>query len=65
MIGLGVIFLFKRLADMDRNFEFRLFLVTLVISLTVSLLFIGYGFSLADSHYKPDCPENYYCGTEF
>lgn len=65
MIGLGVIFLLKRLADMDRYVEFRLFLVTLILSLAVSLLFIGYAFSLADWYYKPDCQENHYCQNEF
>jgi hypothetical protein len=64
MIALGVIFLLKRLADMDKHYELRLFVLTFILTLTVIVLFIGYGLSLADSYYA-ECPVDHYCQTEF
>ena len=63
MAGLTVIFLLKRLADMDRFHEFRLFVITLILSLTAIIFFIGYGLSFAD---RPnfECPKDHYCQTE-
>ena len=62
-IGLAVLFLLKRLADMDRHHEVRLFVITLILSLTALIFFIGYGLSLADSP-NFECPKDYYCQTE-
>jgi len=63
MNGIGAILLFKRLADIDKNYEFRLFVITLILSLAVTIFFIGYGLGFADS-VNTDCPENHYCQTE-
>jgi len=63
MIGIGVLLLLKRLADIDEHYERRLWVVTFIVSLAVITLFIGYGLSLADSP-NADCPKDFYCGTE-
>jgi hypothetical protein len=63
MIGAGAILLFKQLADIDRSYEFKLFVITLILSLAVTLFFIGYGLILADWN-NVECPDNHYCHTE-
>ena len=63
MIGIGAILLFKRLADLDKHYEPRLFVITLILSLAVTIFFIGYGLSFADSP-NVECPENHFCQTE-
>ena len=63
MIGMGVLLLLKRLADIDKQFELRLWVITFILTLAVIILFIGYGLGLADSP-NVDCPENHYCQTE-
>lgn len=63
MIGIGAVLLFKRLADLDKHYEPRLFVITLILSLAVTIFFIGYGFSFAD-YVNTDCPEDHFCQTE-
>ena len=63
MIGIGVILLFKRLTDLDKHYAPRLFVITLILSLAVTIFFIGYGLSFADSP-NVECPENHFCQTE-
>lgn len=63
MIGIGVLFLFKQLADIDKQFELRLWVVTFIMTITVVILFIGYAVGLADAT-NVECPPEYYCQTE-
>ena len=63
MIGIGVLFLFKRLADIDKQFELRLWVVTFIMTITVVVFFIGYAVSFADVPYV-QCTPDYYCQTE-
>ena len=63
MIGIGVLFLLKRLADIDKLLELRLWVITFILTVAVIILFIGYGLSLADSP-NIECPEDHYCQTE-
>ena len=63
MIGIGVLFLLKRLADIDKQFELRLWVITFILTVAVIILFIGHGLGLADSP-NVECPENHYCQTE-
>jgi len=63
MIGMGAILLFKRLVDMDRYYEPRLFVITLILSLVVTIFLIGYGFRFVD-YVNTDCPEKRFCHTE-
>ena len=63
MIGIGVLFLLKRLADVDKQFELRLWVITFIMTLAVITLFIGYAVSLTDSP-SDDCPKDHYCQSE-
>ncbi len=63
MIGTGVVFLLKRLADMDKYYEVRLFVITLILSLAAIIIFIGFGLSFVDP-VSAECPEYHYCQTE-
>jgi len=63
MIGMGVLLLLKRLADIDKQFELRLWVITFILTVAVIILFIGYGVGLADSP-NVECPEDHYCQTE-
>ena len=63
MIGIGVLLLLKRLADIDKQFELRLWVITFILTVAVIILFIGYGVGLADSP-NVECPEDHYCQTE-
>ena len=63
MIGIGVVFLLKRLADTDKYREVKLFVITFILSVVTIVLFIGYGLSFADPP-RTECPDNHYCLTE-
>jgi len=63
IIGMGVLLLLKRLADIDKQFELRLWVITFILTVAVIILFIGYGVGLADSP-NVECPEDHYCQTE-
>ena len=63
MIGTGFLLLLKRLADIDKQYERRLWVITFIMTLAVVILFIARGLSLADSP-NVDCPKDHYCQTE-
>jgi len=63
MSGIGVLLLLKRLADIDKLLELRLWVITFILTVAVIILFIGYGLGLADWS-NVECPDNHYCQTE-
>ena len=63
MIGTSVVLAIKRLGEMDKYFEVRLFAITFVLSLAAILIFIGYGLSLFEAD-EIEYPDNHYCLTE-
>ena len=58
MFLIGVWWLFKKIADMDRYHTLRVVLLTAVLSYFVILFFIGYGFTLGN-------PNRFDCVTTF
>jgi len=60
---IGVILVIKRLADMDKYYEVRLIVISLILSGIAILFFIGYGLGAA-GRFNTNCTEGHYCMTE-
>ena len=63
MIGIGILFLFKRLADIDKPRERKLWVITFITTIATVILLIGHGLSLAESYNGPCC-DDHFCQTE-
>jgi hypothetical protein len=63
---MGVLLIFRKVAQMERHHTLRVFLLTAVLSIGVICFFLAYGFTLGNgpSPTLDSCEPQQYCLTE-